>query len=187
MAATMTPPTAAVHAGPEPDIPPTIMATRMVITARAPRPRADDGLREPEQPRGDPGPVEDGAGQDEHRNGQKRILGDPGIDIGRKGHDAELPQGNDQGPGQTQGGGDGHAGKHQDKEGAEENIDRDRLDLLPPRADQHPDGAAEDRQGNKRQPYGVDPGGHAEARRCDLVAVFIPGHPGPEDRQQEEQ
>ncbi len=39
MAASMTPPTAAVQAGPDPDIPPMTMATRMVMTARAPRPR----------------------------------------------------------------------------------------------------------------------------------------------------
>ena len=39
MAWSMTPPTAAVQAGPEPEIPPMIMATRIVITASAPRPR----------------------------------------------------------------------------------------------------------------------------------------------------
>gem|GEM_PF-4810311 len=38
MAPSITPPTAAVHAGPEPEIPPMIMATRIVMTARDPRP-----------------------------------------------------------------------------------------------------------------------------------------------------
>ncbi|OPY93119.1 MAG: hypothetical protein A4E73_00441 [Syntrophaceae bacterium PtaU1.Bin231] len=38
MAPSMTPPTAAVQAGPEPEMPPITMATRIVMTARDPRP-----------------------------------------------------------------------------------------------------------------------------------------------------
>ena len=66
------------------------MATRMVITARAPRPWPMMASVNRSSRSGDTGPVEDGPGQDEHRDGQQRVLGDPGVDIGRDGHDAEF-------------------------------------------------------------------------------------------------
>ena len=120
---------------------------------------ADDGLREPQQPAGDTGLVEDGPGQDEHRDGQERVLGNTGIDVGRHRHDAEVRHGDDQCPRQAQGGGDGHPQKHKEEEAAEEDVSRvDHLRFLQslimtPTARQN-------RQGQERQPHGVKPGGN---------------------------
>ena len=85
---------------------------------------ADDRLRKPQQPPGDTGLVEDGPGQDEHRDGQERVLGNTGIDVGRNGHDAEVRERDDERSRQAQGGGDGHPQEHQKEEAAEENISR---------------------------------------------------------------
>ncbi len=106
------------------------MATRIVITARAPRPRANEGLSETQQTLRHTGTIEDGPGENEHGYGQQGILGDARIDVGWNSHDAELGQGNGQGPSQTERDRNGGADNQEQEKAPEENAGHEHQ-LLP--------------------------------------------------------
>ena len=107
-----TPPTAAEVAGPDPEMPPMIIATIIATVASAPASRADQRGREAHQPQRDAGAVEHRADQHEHRDRDQRILRDAGVDVGRHRHDA-LPADPDREPARK-------PKRHADRHGAEQ-------------------------------------------------------------------
>ena len=69
---------------------------------------------------GDTGALENQPGDDEHRDGHQRVLGDAGIDVGRQGHHAQTAGRYDGGTGEAHGDAERYAGEHQHDEDAEQ-------------------------------------------------------------------